>query len=304
MVPCALNPRSAGVEHMDGYTREKMFIETEPGVIMPFYVLKPEGVLPGDKLPAVIAPHGHAGGGKSAVCGIDDGDERLKRAIREFNYAYGAQFVREGFLVFCPDARGFGERAEKYRQSGEYLLDSSCALLNAMALPLGMNVTGMWTWDLMRLVDYILTRDDADGARLNCAGLSGGGLQTLWLAAMDERVGNAVVSGYFYGYRQALLELNNNCSCNYVPGLWEWADMGDIGALIAGRGLFVETGDGDPLNGADGLDNVYPQVEIVREAARLLKNEESVRHHVFAGPHRWCGEQSVPWLKERNFGLK
>jgi len=302
MLPCAPEPESLGTERLEGYTREKMVISTEPGVKMPFYVLRPDTAKPGERLPAVLAPHGHGSYGKAAVCGIDYGDARLRQSIDELNYDYGVQLVRAGFLVFCPDARGFGERAEPGRQSKERLLDCSCSILNAMAYPLGMNVTGMWAWDLMRLIDYALTRGDADPGRLNCAGLSGGGMQTLWLTAMDERVKNAIISGYFYGYKQSLLEMNKNCSCNYVPGLWEAADIGDVAALCAGRGVFIETGDIDPLNGADGLDNVFPQLETVRRAAGLLGNEANILHHVFHGPHMWCGERSVPWLREKNFG--
>lgn len=50
---------------------------------------------------------------------------------------------------------------------------------------------------------------------LGCVGFSGGGMQTLYLAAPDERVRWALISGYLYGVRDALLTLNNNCSCNY-----------------------------------------------------------------------------------------
>lgn len=43
-------------------------------------------------------------------------------------------------------------------------------------------------------------------------------MQTLCLAALDERVRWALISGYLYGVHGAhgaLLTLNNNCSCNY-----------------------------------------------------------------------------------------
>lgn len=301
MTPCDAMPRSLGIEQMDGYTREKMVISTEPGIDMPFYLLKPTDVTPGERLPALIATHGHDCGGKMAICGIDGGYADVRDRIKKYNCDYGVQFVKKGFIVFAPDARGFGERAEKYQQNDQSILHSSCAYINSMAYPFGLCQTGMWTWDLMRLADYILTRDDVDGARINCAGLSGGGLQALWLSAMDERINNAVISGYFYGYKQALLELFN-CSCNYVPHLWENADIGDIASLAANRGIFIETGDEDPLNGEDGVKNVTPQVDILRQAASLFNNGANILHHVFHGPHMWCGEKSVPWMHERNFG--
>jgi len=299
MTTCDPNTQYLSKEKLDGYTREKIIINTEPGIQMPFYVLKPECEKVA-KWPIAFALHGHSSNGKNAVCGITNGDIRLADTIKEFNYDYGVTLVRQGFIVFCPDARGFGERAEKYKQGADNILDSSCANLNAMAYPLGMNVTGMWTWDLICLLDYALARDDTDCERVNSAGLSGGGLQSLWFAAMDERVKNVIISGYFYGYKQALLECNFNCSCNYIPGLWENADMGDIAALIANRGIFIETGDEDFLNGAGGLDNVYPQVETVKTAAKILNNEKNIHHHVFNGGHRWNGENTIPWLSQQN----
>ncbi|MCL2741606.1 MAG: prolyl oligopeptidase family serine peptidase [Oscillospiraceae bacterium] len=295
MEPCAPNPRVASAEACDGYVRQKVLIDTEPGVCMPMYVLRPEAARPGDRLPVMVAAHGHGSNGKDAVCGIDGGRADMAETIGRYNYAYGVRFAKEGFMVLCPDARGFGERREKYQQDDRSLLGSSCGYLNAIAIPLGMSVTGMWAWDLMRLVDYALTRGDADPGRVCCAGLSGGGLQSMWLAAMDDRVMACVISGYMYGYGQSLLEMHN-CACNYVPGLWGLADMGDIAALIADRGVFIETGDSDGLNGSGGLGNVRPQVETIERAAAAVGNGGNVRHHVFSGGHRWCGEESVPWV--------
>ena len=87
-----------------------------------------------------------------------------------------------------------------------------------------------------------------------------------------------------------------------VPGLWLSADMGDLGGLIAPRGLFIETGDQDPLNGRSGLDNVYPQVELTRHAFSALGASDQLQHHVFAGPHRWDGTRAIPWM-EKQLGL-
>jgi dienelactone hydrolase len=282
---------------LDGYWRERVELQTEPGVIMPLYALIPGDLRPGERRAAVIAPHGHASGGKLAPSGRRDIPE-VAETIREHNYDYGVQYVRQGMVAFCPDARGFGERREAVRQGPESFLHGSCDLLNHMAIPLGQSVTGMWTWDLMRLVDYVETRPECDGQRIGCGGLSGGGLQTLWLAALDERVRCAVVSGYFYGYKDSLLKMYDNCSCNYVPGLWELADMGDIGALLAPRPLLIETGDADPLNGERGVANAQEQVAITRQAYALLGAEDKLSHHIFAGDHRWCGEKALPWLAE------
>ena len=275
------------------YVRQRVEIQTEPGIVMPVFVLLPKVGTP--PYSAVIAAHGHLSGGKLAVAGCREIPE-IAQTIAKHNYDYGVQLVREGFIVFCPDARGFGERQEELDKGK--VLASSCTWINNMAYPLGQTVTGMWAWDLHRLVDYIQSRPDCSANRIGCAGLSGGGLQTLWAAALDTRIRCAVISGYFYGYKESLLDLHDNCSCNFVPHLYEFADMGDIAALIAPRPLLVETGTADPLNGASGLANVRSQMRIARRAYTLLDAAALLAHDVFEGGHRWNGGRAIPWLRQ------
>ena len=303
MVPCDPSPQIVERTQMDGYLREKVLLQTEPDVWMPFYVLVPDGLKPGERRPAMLAPHGHCSSGKFAPAGRSD-IPAMVEIIDGFNYDYGVVMVKEGFVVFCPDARGFGERREISAQGdgNDVFFTSSCQHLNNMAYPLGQTVTGMWTWDLMRLIDYIETRPDCDASRVGCAGLSGGGLQTLWVSAMDDRVKCVVVSGYFYGYKESLLIMHQNCSCNYVPHLYERVDIGDVGALIAPRPLLIETGTRDPLNGESGLANVTSQLDITRSAYALYGAEASLYHDIFEGEHRWNGIEAIPWLK-KHLGL-
>ena len=294
MKKCDLNPLLLDQKDCGNYTRYHIEIQTEPGVLMPLYVLKPKmGQKP---LVPVIAAHGHCGGGKFAVAGIHV-NPQVSDAIRIFNYDYGRQLCEKGFIVFCPDARGFGERKDPMAPEG--FVAQSCKELNNMALPLGQTVTGMWAWDLHRLIDYIETRDDCDGSKLCCAGLSGGGLQTLWASALDERIRYSVISGYFYGYKSSLLDLHCNCSCNYIPHLWEYVDMGDIAALIAPRPLFIETGDEDSLNGLEGMQNVLRPLETVKRAYHLFNSESKLKHSVFRGVHKWNGIGVADWIREQ-----
>ncbi len=296
------DPRPVVTESIpcEGYVRQRVEIHTEPEVVTPFYVLLPADLRPGERRPAVIAPHGHGSSGKNMTAGRSD-IPAVADAIARFNGAYAERFAQAGLIAFAPDARAFGERREPVGQldDEDSFMRSTCTPLNFAALALGQTVTGMWTWDLMRLLDYIQTRADCDPRRIGCAGLSGGGLQTLWLAALDDRVRAAVVSGYFYGFRDSLLDINDNCGCNYVPGLWQAVDMGDLGALTAPRPLLIETGDRDPLNGARGLANVTEHVEITRAAYRLLDADDHLVHDVRSGEHRWFGTAAEPWLAAR-----
>ncbi len=295
MQRCPLRPRITEEVQFDGYRRQRVEIQTEPKVIMPLYVLIPDGA--SGRLPAILCPHGHISGGKLSPAGVRDHSKEVAEQIEVYNYDYAVQFCLNGFITFCPDARGFGERREQSAMA-QGILYSSCEHLNHMAYPLGQTVTGMWTWDMHRLLDYVQSRRDCDPDRIGCAGLSGGGLQTLWATALDDedRIKCAVISGYLYGYKQSLLELYSNCSCNYVPGLYEHVDMADIAALIAPRPLLIETGDQDPLNGVN-VENVTSQVRIIRRAYARLGAKDRIVHDLFEGGHKWHGTETIGWMK-------
>lgn len=298
MESCPLLPQVLEVVWIEaGIRREKILIQVEPEVYMPMYILIPDSEGEGSKPKCVLAPPGHQGAGKYAVAGCSEIPE-VREMIRFYNYDYGLQLARLGYVALCPDSRGFGERREAALQgdSREAFLNSTCFHLAHMAEPLGMTVAGMCTWDLMRLIDYIVERDEWDVDHIGCLGFSGGGMQTLWLAAMDERIRFGVVSGYMYGYKDSLLKLNGNCSCNYVPRLWEHMDMGDIGALIAPRPLMVQSCREDHLNGERGMDNVLEQMAIIQKAYDLNSAGMNLHHDICPGGHRWHDEKLADFL--------
>lgn len=288
---CPLKARTLErVEAAPGITREKILIQVEPDTWMPVYILIPRGMEQG-KLRCFLALPGHMGAGKYSVAGCRE-IPAVKDAIDLFHYDYGMQLARLGYVAVCPDSRGFGERRDEDLQndSEEAFLNSTCFQLAHMAEPLGQTVAGMCTWDVMRLIDYLEERGEWNPDTLGCVGFSGGGMQTMWAAAMDERIRCAVISGYLYGYRDSLLILNGNCSCNYVPHLWEHFDMGDIASLIAPRPLLIQSCGEDHLNGPRGMDNVLEQLAIVGRAYKLYGKEERLMHDVREGDHCWHGE--------------
>jgi dienelactone hydrolase len=292
MTRCAPAPRTTERIDAGDHWRERTEIAVEPGLTMPMFVLLPKQSPP--PWPVVIAAHGHGAGGKAAVAGVAD-TPAMEAAIARYNAAYGPEFCRAGFITFCPEARGFGERRELLSRHDP--LAPSCQWLNHMGLPLGQTATGMWVWDLMRLLDYIRTRPDCDSRRIGIAGLSGGGLQAMWTAALDRRIKAVINSGYFYGFQEALFEKHHNCSCNYVPHLCEQLDMGDIGGLIAPRPFLIQSGTQDSHNGASGMKNVRAQVRLARNVYRAFGAPDRLVHDVFEGPHRWDHAHTIPFMQ-------
>lgn len=287
----ALSPvRRGEVLLPQGIRREEYTISAEEDVVLPFYVLVPPDA--GRHTRIFLCPPGHGGGGKSTVAGLREYPAIAER-ISLYNYDYGLQLARLGYVAVCPDARGFGERREDPESASRLpeALGGDCARLARMGEPLGIPAAGMLVYDLMRLIDYLVLRDEWDTQQISCLGFSGGGMQTLFLTALEPRVRFAVISGYLYGYRDSLLRQSWNCSCNYIPHLFEHFDMGDIASLIAPRPLLVQSCRADRQNGPEGMDNVYPQTEILRDAYTLLGHPERFFHDVCEGPHCFHGER-------------
>lgn len=285
-----------------GIERRRYELMVEPEVWMPFYLLVPEHPKHGQdgRFLAAVCPHGHQGAGAASVAGIM-GVPAVDEAIRRFNYDYGLRMARLGYIVACPEARGWGARRSWKGQGDveELYLRGTCANEARMAEPLGRSLLGELVFDLERLVDWLSLREEISSGELACVGFSGGGMQTLYLAALDERIAKVFISGYLYGAKDALLHLNGNCSCNYVPGLWRLFDMGDIASLIAPRPLLVQSADHDHLMGPRGLANVEEQMEIVRAAYHLLGADASLRHQIVAGEHHFGTEgfaENLGWL--------
>lgn len=280
----------------DGYTRRKYLLETLPEVYMPFYMLIPDRVSGQNPGKGIIAIPAH-GANKEVVAGTFVGDavrEKLQKTPKE---AYGLEFVKRGYVVFCPDPPGYGERMESVAGEESAFtpdfeqdpLGCSCKNLALTAEALGLSLIGLEIWDMLRLLDFAAACPEVNKEKIGCAGFSGGGQYTMWLAALDDRIQTAVVSGYVHGYFDSIMDVHL-CSCNYAPGLWKLGDISDFCSLIAPRPLFVENGFYDPENGYRGIDGPKEQVEKIRQAYRLYGKEENLQHVTPEGPHMWYGE--------------
>lgn len=84
-----------------GIKREKVLIQTEEDVWVPMYILIPENI---DRPKVFIAPPGHQGAGKFSVAGVRE-IPAVADAILKYNYDYGMQLARLGFVAVCPDCR-------------------------------------------------------------------------------------------------------------------------------------------------------------------------------------------------------
>ena len=289
----------------DAICRYHILLRTEPDITLSAYLLVPASA--NADTPVFLCPPGHNGAGKYTVAGVR-GARAIEESIEKYNYDFGWQLACLGYVAFCPDVRGFGERREMLEDTKELPLamKGDCYWLAHMGEPIGIPVLGMLSWDLMRCVDFLKEYTISEDARWNperiiAFGFSGGAMQSLYLSALDERIHATFLSGYMYGFRDSLLRMNRNCSCNYVPHLMEHFDMGDIASLIAPRRLMIQSCREDRLAGARGLANVQEQVDIIRANYAVIGNTENVQQDIEDGPHHLDTRQLqdiAKWLAE------
>jgi hypothetical protein len=157
----------------------------------------------------------------------------------------------------------------------------------------GRTLLGERVWDGMCAATYLLSRPDIIGG-LGCTGHSGGGTTALWLSTLDERIGTVLVSGYFNSFRGSILAMGH-CECNYVPGILELAEMGDIAALIAPRPFCALNGEKDD---SYPVENVHQQFETVRRAYELHDASHACRLSIHSGGHAYNNTISREWFSK------
>jgi len=257
--PCPLNPQVLGKLERDGYRIEKVIFQTMPGVWMTGNAYVPDR--PG-KLPAVLCVHGHWRGAKQ--------DPNV--AARCHGLA------KLGFFVLAVDAFGAGERG-----LGKALGEYHGEMVAATLWPIGRPLSGLQVYENQRAVDYLLTRPEVDGARLGITGASGGGNQTMYAGAWDERF-KAVVPVCSVGNYQAYLGAAC-CMCEVVPGALEFTEEWGVLSLTAPRGLMVINATRDAFQFSVG--EAKKSLAFVKPVYRLHGRPESVRHAIFESPHAY-----------------
>lgn len=160
--------------------REKVLLQTEPGVWMPCYLVRPR-MAPARPMPAILFPHG-SGPGKLHFAPDETGAEQHRSQINRWPSPY--QLAHQlGCVVLLPDRRGWGEWSEA--NHGQRMRRAARA---------GYNISAMEVWDHLRAVDFLVSRRDVDPRRIFSMGSSGGGWLTLLVLGADERVAGGIAS--------------------------------------------------------------------------------------------------------------
>ncbi len=255
--PCDLNPKILGELKRDGYRIEKVVFQTRPGIWMTANAYIPDG---DGKRAAVLNVHGHWKGAKQ--------DPVVQsRCIG---------LAKLGFFVLAVDAFGAGERGLT-KKLGEYHGEMVAATL----LPVGLPLSGLQVYENMRAVDYLLTRPEVDGSRLGITGASGGGNQTMYAGAFDERF-KAVVPVCSVGTYQSYIGAAC-CMCEVVPNALTYTEESGLLALVAPRALMVINATRDGFQFSVG--EAQKSIAAAQHVFRMYGKAGSISHDIFESPH-------------------
>lgn len=252
-----LEPRILETLDRPEYRIEKIVFQTLPGVFMTANAWVPK--LPG-RLPAVLCVHGHWAGAKQ--------DPHVQ--------ARCAGLARLGFFVLAVDAFGAGERAIG-KQLGEYHGEMTAATL----FPVGRPLSGIQVYENGRAVDYLTSRPEVDAQRIGITGASGGGNQSMYAGAWDERF-KAVAPVCSVGTYQAYLGAAC-CMCEVVPGALAATEESRILALTAPRALLIISATQDAFQFSVG--EAAKSISAARPIFSLYNQQDLPRHTVVESPH-------------------
>jgi regulator of RNase E activity RraA/dienelactone hydrolase len=234
----------------DGYTIEKVLLETRPGYWLGGNLYRP--AKPG-KYPAVASPHGHWQYG------------RIEHQVLGSIPARGISLARQGYVVMTYDMVGYNDTVQTPHSFGGKKEELW-----------GFGPLGLQLWNSIRVVDFLETLPDVDKTRIGATGASGGGTQTFLLAAVDERVKFASPVNMISGIMQG------GSACENAPGLRVGAFNVEIGAMMAPRPMLMVSATGDWTRNT--LEEEHPAIKRIYDLYAKGDEVEAVR---IDAPHNY-----------------
>jgi dienelactone hydrolase len=281
--PETLSTETTGRTERDGYTVENVVFESHPDhhVTGNCYVPDTEG-----PHPAVLFLCGHLAEPRP--------DSLNQRAC--------IRLALNGFVVLIIDPLGQGERT----QYADFDPDETTVSGGGGVFPhayigqkchyVGTNLLRHMLHDDRCILDYLQARDDVDPQRLGVTGTSGGGLQTLYLALVDDRIDAAAPCCSLSRRTDQMKTGHRSHAEQAIPGgVPDGIDYNDILAALAPLPICVGAATSDRYFPIEG---VHDTVEEARELYDLYDAADQLS--LVVGQNQHCSVEElddvVPWL--------
>lgn len=222
--------RARVVDTLDrsGYRVENLIYESVPDVHVTGSLFVPKGLE--RPAPAVLYLSGHAG-----------------EAYRSETYQHVIlNLVAKGFVVMAIDPIGQGERRQYAgADADQFPIDGATdehSYEGAQSFLTGRSPAWLFAWDGIRAIDYLVERPEVDPDRIGVTGRSGGGTQTAYISALDERVHAAAPENYITSFRRLLQSIGpQDAEQNLFHGLARGLDHADLLTVRAPRPTLMIT---------------------------------------------------------------
>jgi dienelactone hydrolase len=246
-----LNARIVRTLVKDFYRVEHIIYESQPGFYVTSSMFIPNGLKKGTRAPVVIYCSGHSADGYRSTV--------YQHVI--------LNLVKKGFVVFAFDPVGQGERYEHLDlKTGKPLPGiTEHSYSGSQAFVTGSSQAKYMIWDGIRAVDYLLTRKEIDPARIGITGRSGGGTQSSYIAAMDERIYAAAPENYITNFTRLFETIGNqDAEQNFFHGIVRGMDHADLLLVRAPKPAMMITTTRD-------MFSIQGAMETEKEVQRIYK---------------------------------
>ena len=184
------------------YTVEKVHFESAPGFLVTGNLYRPKKAA-GGKAPGVLFAHGHWADARLSQATdselrneIATGQERFLEGGKSRFQSMCVQLARMGCVVWQWDMLGDSDSQQLSRQlvhsfakqRPEMNTTENWGLFSPQAETHLQSIMGLQTWNAVRSLDFLLELPEVDPQRVAITGASGGGTQTMLLAAIDPRI--------------------------------------------------------------------------------------------------------------------
>ena len=184
------------------YTVEKVHFESAPGFFVTGNLYRPKKAA-GGKAPGVLFAHGHWADARLSQATdtelrneIATGQERFVEGGKSRFQSMCVQLARMGCVVWQWDMLGDSDSQQLSRQlvhsfakqRPEMNTTENWGLFSPQAETHLQSIMGLQTWNAVRSLDFLLELPEVDPQRVAITGASGGGTQTMLLAAIDPRI--------------------------------------------------------------------------------------------------------------------
>jgi cephalosporin-C deacetylase-like acetyl esterase len=255
-----LNAQLRGVIEKETYRLEKVIFESWPGMPVTAHLYLPQEIE--KPVPGILYACGHW---------MENG--KLEPDIQ----AFGAGMAQLGCGVLIYDPMGQGERLGSWRDHGhlELYLVGSCQ-------------QGLLVWESMRAIDYLVERPEIDPQRMGMTGSSGGGTNTIYTSAVDQRIAVSIPVCSVATFDQILKMVRDNNwddgedLCNQLPEILAYSDSPDLIAAFAPKPLQIINSTNDLWFPLEGTRQTY---ELAQEIYRLYGVKDRISLAEIDMPH-------------------